>query len=221
MLRTSLLATALFAVAVTPAFANEFRVSNAAELTKITPHLQAGDIVIFADGTWKDQEVNIRGKGAESRPIEFRAATPGKVVISGQGSVDIDGEHLVVSGLALDHGDAAKEGIAIRGKHCRVTGCSVVDSNYKFYARLFGTKNRVDHCYFAGKKNESPTMQVESLTEPNWHQIDHNHFGPRPPLGRNGGETIRVGYSHQSMNESRTSVESNILERFDGELEII
>ncbi len=221
MLRPSLLAAALVVATVTTVSASEFRVSNAAELTKVTPQLQPGDLVILADGPWKDQEVNIRGKGAESRPIEFRATTPGKVVITGQGSVDIDGEYLVVSGLALDHGEAAKEGIAIRGKHCRVTECSVVDSNYKFYARLFGTRNRVDHCYFAGKTNESPTMQVESLAEPNWHQIDHNHFGPRPPLGRNGGETIRVGYSHQSMNESRTTVESNLFERCDGELEII
>ena len=221
MPRTSLLTAALVVATVTTASAVEFRVSNAAELTKITPQLQAGDVVIFADGTWKDQEVNIRGKGAESRPIEFRAATPGKAVISGQGSLDIDGEYLVVSGLALDHGEAAKEGIAIRGKHCRVTECSVVDSNYKFSARGFGATNRVDHCSFAGKTNDSPTMQVESLAEPNWHRIDHNHFGPRPPLGRNGGETIRVGYSHQSMNESRTTVESNLFERCDGELEII
>ncbi|NND98671.1 MAG: hypothetical protein HKN47_15220 [Pirellulaceae bacterium] len=25
------------------------------------------------------------------------------------------------------------------------------------------------------------------------HRIDHNHFGARPELGRNGGETIRIG----------------------------
>jgi poly(beta-D-mannuronate) lyase len=56
---------------------------------------------------------------------------------------------------------------------------------------------------------------------PNRHQVDHNHFGHRPPLGANGGETIRVGYSHQSMFSSQTLVEQNLFDRCDGELEII
>ncbi len=57
--------------------------------------------------------------------------------------------------------------------------------------------------------------------KPNHHRIDHNHFGPRPSLGRNGGETLRVGYSGQSMRNSRTLVEHNLFDRCDGELEII
>src|SRR5438876_7357684 len=47
------------------------------------------------------------------------------------------------------------------------------------------------------------------------------HFGPRPPLGRNGGETMRVGYSWQSMSNSCTAVAHNLFDRCDGELEII
>src|SRR5256885_1452512 len=42
-----------------------------------------------------------------------------------------------------------------------------------------------------------------------------------PPLGKNGGEPIRVGYSFQSMFSSKTTVEKNLFERCDGELEII
>ena len=79
----------------------------------------------------------------------------------------------------------------------------------------------MDHCYLAGKTSESPTLQIEADGTPNRHRIDHNHFGPRSPLGRNGGETIRVGYSGQSMNVSATLVEQNLFERCDGELEII
>src|SRR2546427_4317060 len=50
-------------------------------------------------------------------------------------------------------------------------------------------------------------LQVEVEDVPNEHRIDHNHFGPRPPLGENGGETMRIGYSYQSMKTSRTLVE--------------
>ena len=56
---------------------------------------------------------------------------------------------------------------------------------------------------------------------PNRHRIDHNHFGHRPPLRRNGGETIRVGNSWSSMSSSGTLVERNLFDRCDGELEII
>jgi poly(beta-D-mannuronate) lyase len=83
-------------------------------------------------------------------------------------------------------------------------------------------RNRVDHCYLEGHAPADVKMQVEvDKTEPNEHRIDHNHFGPRPPLGKNGGETIRLGYSHQSMNNSRTVVEENLFEKCDGEIEII
>ena len=84
-----------------------------------------------------------------------------------------------------------------------------------------GTSNRLDHCYLAGKTNDSPTLQIEVEGKPNYHRLDYNHFGHRPPLNRNGGETIRVGYSHQSMTNSGTLVEHNLFERCDGELEII
>jgi poly(beta-D-mannuronate) lyase len=203
------------------ASAAEHRVSSAAELHKASVGLKPGDDVILADGEWRNQELIFRGAGTAEEPITFRAETEGKVVVVGQSSIEIDGEHLVVSGLSVQRAGAAKEGVVMRGHHCRFTESSVVDSDYKFYVRLFGAEHRVDHCYLAGKTSESPTLQVEVGATPNRHRIDHNHFGPRPPLGKNGGETIRVGYSHQSMLASGTVVEANLFERCDGELEII
>ena len=55
----------------------------------------------------------------------------------------------------------------------------------------------------------------------NYHRIDHNYFGPRPILGSNGGETLRIGTSHYSLSDSFTTVENNYFDRCDGELEII
>jgi poly(beta-D-mannuronate) lyase len=55
----------------------------------------------------------------------------------------------------------------------------------------------------------------------NHHRIDHNYFGPRPPLGSNGGETIRIGTSHNSLEDSNTLVERNIFEECNGEVEIV
>ncbi|MBI2417708.1 MAG: T9SS type A sorting domain-containing protein [Ignavibacteriales bacterium] len=86
---------------------------------------------------------------------------------------------------------------------------------------LYGNHNRVDHCYLKGKKNLGTTLVVWLDANPNYHQIDSNHFGPRPELGVNGGETIRVGTSDWSLYNSYTTVEYNLFEECNGEIEAI
>jgi poly(beta-D-mannuronate) lyase len=203
------------------AVAAEYKVSSAANVAALADKLQPGDVVVMREGAWTDQEITFRGKGTAEAPITLRAATPGKVILAGTSSVVIEGDHLVVSGLCFKEARAAANGVAMKGRHCRLTETAFIDCTYQFYVHLWGEDNRVDHCYFAGKTSESPTVQVEAEAQPNGHRIDHNHFGHRPPLGRNGGETIRVGYSWQQDNNSQTLVERNLFERCDGEIEII
>ncbi|HZN68927.1 MAG TPA: polysaccharide lyase 6 family protein [Tepidisphaeraceae bacterium] len=215
-----ILLTGVAAVLSAAAGAAEYRAGSAADVQRLAPGLQPGDEAILADGVWTDQAILFRARGTKDRPITLRAATPGKVVLDGRSSLTVEGEHLVVSGL-LFKGAAGGEAVAIKGNHCRLTDSAVVECTHKFYVRLWGRDSRVDHCYLAGKATESPTVQVEAEGRPNRHRIDHNHFGHRPPLGRNGGETIRVGYSWQQQNSSGTVVEHNLFDRCDGELEII
>jgi poly(beta-D-mannuronate) lyase len=209
------------ALDVTCGMAAEYRVDSAEALGRLAGTLRPGDAIVMSDGTWKDQAIVFGGRGTAEQPITLRAETPGQVILTGRSTVAIDGEHLVVSGLSLEEGTSTGDGVKLAGRHCRLTETSVVGGRYKFHVHIFGAENRLDHCYLAGKASDSPTLQVEAEGKPNHHRIDHNHFGPRPPLGRNGGETIRVGYSHQSMNESATLVEHNLFDRCDGELEII
>ena len=215
--------TGLLAFAAPPdrCVAAEFRVASAADIARVTNELRPGDVLVMTDGDWKDQAVVFRARGTAEKRITLRAGTPGKVLLTGKSSLLIDGEHLVVSGLFLKEGQSTGDGVKLAGRFCRLTETAVLGGTYKFFVHLYGTDHRMDHCYLAGKTNDSPTMQVEAEGVPNRHRIDHNHFGPRPPLGRNGGETIRVGYSHQSMSNSATLVEQNLFDRCDGELEII
>jgi len=201
--------------------AAEHKVSSAADIARVADTAKPGDVVVMADGTWENQVVVFKGKGTAEKPITLKAATPGKVVLTGKSSLTIDGDYLVVSGVFLKDGQLTGDGVKLAGHACRLTECAVVDGTYKFFVHFFGTENRMDHCYLAEKTTESPTLQVEVQGQPNHHQIDHNHFGHRPALGRNGGETMRIGYSHQSMTNSQTTVEFNLFERCDGELEII
>lgn len=201
--------------------AADYPVASPAELSALDNKLQPGDTVTLRDGSWQDAALVFHGKGTEQAPITFRAATPGKVVLSGSSTLVIDGEWLVVTGFFVKDGAGPAEGIALKGTHNRVTETAMIGGTYKHFFRVFGHECRVDHCYFEGKTSGEPTFQVEVDFQPNNDRVDHNHFGPRPPLGRNGGETMRIGYSWQSMNNSRTVVEQNLFDRCDGEIEII
>ncbi len=204
-----------------PSHAAEYSVASAAEIAHISNELHPGDVLVMAEGNWNDQAIIFRGHGTVDKPITLRAATAGKTVLRGRSSITVDGEYLVVSGLCLKDQSITGDGVALKGNHCRLTETAVVGGTSKFFVHVSGAENRVDHCYLAGKTSESPTLQIEVEDKPNHHLIDHNYFGPRPPLGKNGGETIRVGYSGQSMRNSRSLVEQNFFEQCDGEIEII
>ncbi|WP_026769420.1 polysaccharide lyase 6 family protein [Asinibacterium sp. OR53] len=226
-MRRILIAACIIAWAQT-ALAKEYRVGSASELS--TLNLAPGDKVILIDGIWKDQRLVITGNGTEEKPIMITSEKPGTITFSGNSSLLIDGNWLVVEGLSFRNGYAAKEDAVVfsaGSSHCRLTQTAIVGyfpadlTKDNRWVSLNGQYNRVDHCWFEGKANQGPTMVVWLTAKPNWHRIDHNYFGPRPELGQNGGETIRIGTSGWSMHDSYTLVENNVFYQCNGELEAI
>jgi poly(beta-D-mannuronate) lyase len=228
------LAGILLAASGLGALAADTKVANPAELARAIKASKPGDVLVMADGPWRDVAIDFNANGDELRPITLRAESPGKVVLSGSSLLKIGGKHLVVDGL-LFNGEATTPKTVVEfrhdsrnlASHCRLTNCAIVDYNppdkelETHWVSLYGEENRVDHCYFAGKTNGGTTLVVWVGDQPNRHSIDLNHFGPRPKLGANGGETIRVGDSKSSMRNSRTLVENNYFEKCDGEIEAI
>jgi poly(beta-D-mannuronate) lyase len=199
-------------------------VKTAADVAKAATDAKPGDVLVMADGTWQDQKINFAATGTKDQPITLRAQTPGKVILAGDSSVTLEGDHLVVSGLHVADSGGKETVFAFKGSDNRVTDCAIVAPNRggKWIHFRNGQRNRFDHNYVEGHAPADVTLQVEvDKNAPNEHRIDHNHFGPRPPLGKNGGETMRIGYSGQQWHSSRTLVEHNLFERCDGELEII
>lgn len=171
-----------------PASAVEHRVTSAADIAQAAESARPGDVLLMADGAWTDQRIDFRAKGTAEQPVTLRAETAGKVVLGGESSMVIEGAHLVVTGLHFKDTTAKGDCVKLAGEHCRLTETAVTGGAHKFFVHVFGTENRMDHCYLADKTSDSPTLQIEAEGKPNRHRIDHNHFGPRPPLGRNGGE---------------------------------
>lgn len=212
-------------------------VRTPAEYRAAAKQLKPGDTIALADGEWRDFEVLLEGNGTAAKPILLRAQTPGKVILTGQSNLKLAGSQLYVNGLVFRDGySPSGEVIAFRkdsrsqAVHSRVSNVSIENFNRprrgetEIWVGLYGRHNRFDHNYIAGKTTAGVTLAVR-LDAPesnaNFHRIDHNHFGPRPPLGSNGGETIRVGTSHNSLEPSNTTIENNLFEETSGEIEIV
>ncbi len=220
---------------ISSAQAANYFVSNAEEIIDVMNIAQPGDTLIMTNGIWTDQEILFEGEADISNPIVLKAETPGYVILNGSSYLRIKGKYLVVDGLRFA-GCVPSSGAVIefrngssKAYHCRLTNTSIVDCNpgdintdYKWVS-IYGTDNRVDHCYFHGKNHSGTTLVVwvTEASSPNHHLIDHNYFGFRPPLGFNGGETIRIGDSGNSMYNSASVVEFNYFEHCNGEIEII
>ena len=196
-----------------------------------------GDAIILADGEWRDFEIVFAAKGLPDKPVTLAAQTSGGVVVTGQSNLRLAGEHLVVRGLTFRNGHTpTNEVIAFRrtkehlANHSRVTEVVIDHFNNPerhetdFWVMMYGRNNRFDHSFLTGKSNAGVTMAVRldsEASQENRHRIDHNYFGPRPILGSNGGETLRIGTSKHSLTDSRTLVERNWFERCNGEVEIV
>jgi len=216
------------------AFSRDIPVADATAFAEAAKSVVAGDTIILQDGTWTDARLKIHAEGTAEKPVTIKAQTPGKVVLTGSSRIALAGEHIVVDGLWFQN-PTGEEAIELRidsdelASDCRVTNCAVTNElpggeakKSGRFVSVYGSRNRIDHCYLAGKTTEGPTMVVwlaEGLKAE--HRIDHNHFGPRQKLGKNGGETIRLGDSKTSMQTASCVVEHNLFEKCDGEAECI
>lgn len=213
------------------------RVETQKQYADAIENVQPGAKIMLADGEWRDFDMVVRGAGTVDSPIEVFAETPGKVVLSGNSSLRIGGEHITVSGLLFQDGFSPRnEVISYRidadnlANNSRVT--NTVIANYSnperkqrdLWVGLYGKNNSFDRNHLEGKLNAGPTLAVKLNTEQsrdNKHVIANNYFGPRPVFGSNGGETFRIGTSHYSLTDSNTLVENNYFDRCSGEVEIV
>lgn len=221
----------------TPALAADLLVRSPQEYADAVKRAQPGDRIVLRNGEWRDFQILLTGKGLPGKPIRLTAQTPGGVILTGQSNLRLGGEYLEVSGLVFrsgrtpsDHVIAFRKDTKTFARNSRVTEVVIDRFNQPdrraedIWVAIYGQDNRVDHSHFEGKANAGVTLAVirdKGHPEENRARIDHNYFGPRPPLGSNGGETIRVGTSDESLSNSRTIIERNIFDRCDGEVEIV
>jgi poly(beta-D-mannuronate) lyase len=217
-----------------PCYGKEIRITPNSDIEPIAKSLKAGDSVVLSDGPWNGIKLTFdRLAGTVDSPIQIRSESPGGAVLTGETEFQFSGHYVIVSGLVFRNVVGVSDVVQLRAHserhahNCRITDCvfeQTANSDAGAECRwlsVYGTNNRIDHCYFVGKKSRGPTFVVWVAEERGSHRIDHNYFGPRPELGKNGGETIRIGTSEVSELDCGTVVEENYFHKCDGEAEII
>jgi poly(beta-D-mannuronate) lyase len=211
----------------------DFRVTNADDFHERIKAAVPGDRIVLANGQWSDVELVADATGSPAALITIEAEQPGKVVITGNSRLRIAGSHVVVRGLRFQNAWHKSALIEFRkdskraASDCRLTDCELFDCNppdpklSSKYVSIYGLRNTVDRCRLQGKTNRGTTLVVwlgEGLGK---HRIGNNHFGPRPFLGTNEGETIRIGDSNTAHLSGGCLIEGNLFEECNGETEIV
>lgn len=220
-----------------PSAPNRLMVKNATELEKALLSPKEGEIIVLANGVWKDVQIKFTGTGTADNPIILKAETAGKVFLEGKSDLKFGGTYLEVHDLYFRNGYTPSQAvIAFKinkkqiASHCRVSNTVIEDYNQlkrdrkDHWVEFWGRHNQLDHCYLAGKSNEGPTLRVDIKGRQsinNYHQIVNNYFGPRPRKGGPKAETIQIGDSGTSMSPSYTNISNNLFDRCNGEVEVI
>jgi poly(beta-D-mannuronate) lyase len=216
--------------------AKDIPVSDAKAFNTAAKSAQPGDTLVLTSGTWQDAQLKIKAEGSKWKPITVKAAEPGKTILTGESRLQLSGHSIVVEGLWFqDPGQLSGEVIELRTNSkelafdCIIRGCAVTSSKpvnlgkkTARFVSLYGTGNVIESCHFEGKTTGG-TLMVVWLTPggEGRHEIRGNYFGPRPALGENGGETIRLGDSETHDQNARCKVSENYFYRCNGEGEIV
>lgn len=215
-------------------------VSSLAELSALSKGaLGAGDTLVWRNGTYADVDIELKWGGEPEKRFVFMAEEGGKVIFTGSSRVTAKGSHTEVSGFWFRDPVTAKNKailtLATGTTGSVLSGCAITGQNtpldkevdYKWVS-LYGTGHTVERCSFADKRNIGTLLVVWfNTTEIPAHTIRNNYFSRPAQLlndeGKiiNGQETIRIGTSDFSLQDSGCTVEGNYFYRCDGETETI
>src|SRR5688572_89780 len=84
--------------------AAQVEVSTTAEILNAAALAQPGDTIVMRDGAWPDADILFSANGTAANPITLRAATHGRVHLTGQSRLRLAGNFLVVDGLTFTNG---------------------------------------------------------------------------------------------------------------------
>lgn len=208
----------------TPAEAATIRVTTLPALQNALKTANPGDRIELADGGYNaSSAISISRSGTSAAPITVTAANVGKAEIRGSAGFSFASgvNNVVLSGFNLRHGGSLS--VPSNAHHIRITRNTLQFTSSGNWLTINGNDVEADHNTFQNRSSEGVFLQIagpdNNVAKRTW--IHHNYFFNHTFSGDNGGESIRLGYSHKQSYSANAIVEYNLFEKADGDSEAI
>ena len=202
-------------------------------------NIKAGTEVVWHNGDYADEVINITAYGSAKQPVVFRAETAGGVRFTGLSCLRIKGKYVVVKGFWWQN-PAIEKGVVVafdkNSSHSCLVECAITgfdtpmrpQCNVKWIS-VWGYRNRVERCSFIDKRDLGQILIVRlAKDEKSPQHIVRNCYFTRPKslLNEKGGRIngqccIRFGTSDVAQQQAECMVENCYFEQCNGEGEII
>jgi hypothetical protein len=200
-----------------PAHAAVVGVSNVSSLQAAIDSARPGQRIVLADGVHlADQPVKITRSG-----ITVAAQSVGGTVFTSGGLQLGDVQNVTIEGFVF--AGTSKLDVPAEAQATRITRNTYTGNKSGASLSVSADDVQVDHNTFQNRTNEGVYLQITgpgSEIAKRTH-IHHNYFYNHQFSGANGGESIRLGYSHKQSKSANAIVEYNLFEKADGDAEAI
>ncbi|MGW6936654.1 polysaccharide lyase 6 family protein [Lentzea sp. NPDC054927] len=200
-----------------PAFAAVVGVSSVSSLQAAIDSARPGQRLVLANGVHlADQPVKITKSG-----ITIAAQTVGGTVFT-RGGFELGAvKGVTIEGFVFD--GTSTLSVPPEAQATRITRNTYSGNKDGASLSVSADDVQIDHNTFQNRTNEGVYLQItgpgSEIAKRSW--IHHNYFYNHQFTGANGGESIRLGYSHKQSKSANAIVEHNLFEKADGDAEAI
>ncbi|GGU75446.1 polysaccharide lyase 6 family protein [Lentzea flava] len=200
-----------------PAHAAVVSVSSVSSLQAAIDSARPGQRLVLAGGVHAaDHPVKITKSG-----ITVAAQTVGGTVFTSGGFELGDVRNVTVEGFVFD--GTSTLSVPPGAQATRITRNTYNGNKDGASLSVSADDVQVDHNTFSNRTNQGVYLQItgpgSEIAKRTW--IHHNYFYNHQFSGSNGGESIRLGYSHKQSKSANAIIEYNLFEKADGDSEAI
>lgn len=230
-----------------PAAIRNVNVNSVDQMMMAIGAAKPGDHIIVADGIYDNtswltshsaKNLLVKGiKGTASTPIVIQAQSVGGVEMRGAGGFRFyDVAYIIIQGFKLTHSQdnsGYSDDAAIQCHMCdfvrftrnqfELTTSLGASAEWLSITSEASDHNRIDHNVFKNKSTKGVFILIfgGNGDMAKYNQIDHNYFYNQYYSAGNGGECLRIGNSERGLKNAYTSVEYNLFEKCNGDMEAV
>lgn len=200
-----------------PAFAAVVGVSTVSSLQAALDTARPGQRIVLAEGVHAPAEpIKITRSG-----VTVAAKNVGRTVFT-QGGFQLGAvRDVTIEGFVFD--GTSTLSVPAEAAGTRITRNTYNGDKPSSSLTVSADDVQVDHNTFSNRSNEGVYLQItgpgSEIAKRTW--VHHNYFYNHSFSGDNGGESIRLGFSHKQSKSAYAVIEHNLFEKANGDPEAI